>query len=272
MDAGAEQPTITVLSPLDKVGVRLLPFESPEFQAALPSDRDKKFDYLLHYSAMLSDNTDQSIIAYTILWNCTDSTGKVRVSEDAWFNFSAFPSARHLSAHRSKFVSVLTGDSFDSPRVFSEAPEEPPMFTKQKSVEIVLSAVLFADGTAVGDDARGWISRWSAFLSAQQDVISAAASSPPGKLRELMTQYIHSASNIAKPVLGRNDEEGDLGYDSFFSAATITNTFAEQYALKAGCSAAMVLRRLDRERESDLRVRMQGFARMKYPQVKKREF
>lgn len=264
-------PTVTIASPLDSIGVRLLPFESSEFQAVLSSDRDKTLDSPLRYSAMLKNDTGKSILAYTILWILRDAKGDIQTSEDAWFNFSAFPPPRHLPAHRSKFVTPFGEDTFDRPSINSSniPASTKQVFDQQKAINIVLSAVLFDDGMAAGPDTRGWISRWQAYLSAERDVFTAAINSRPGELGVVMNKLVRDASILAKPLLGHT-EKIDLGYGELFEAFRLGDVFEKQYTFYAGVAAASVLRRLQDSDEVTIRDQAHKVLISKnYPRVQK---
>lgn len=136
---GSSPVSITIVSPVEKDGVLLLPASGPR-----------------SVGVVLKNATQQSIIAYCVCWKFTDSGGTVRthVIAKRSFNGAAIP------PNGSKFLSCNSGTG-----VGSEA---------QSHIEVSLELAVFDDGTAVGPDGANVFPRFKAWVDAERDFVHLA--------------------------------------------------------------------------------------------------
>lgn len=269
-------PTITIKSPIEGMGVKLLSSSSREFQEALSSNKDRSFDDLLKYTALLKNETDKSIVAYDILWVCTDASGVINTSENAWFDFSEFPSASHLRPHNGKLTTPFGSDLYINPvidlPIAFQMIESQEFFDRQASVEIVLSAVLFSDGTAAGPDLKGWISRWKAHMDAERDVFVTALQSPSGALQTAVDKYVQTGLSgvIRLPQSSRGVAKEQVSYGAFYQAFARENGFDRQYIAFAAAAATEISESLKTRSESSAREGIgRSLARKQFPKIVK---
>jgi hypothetical protein len=255
-------PTITVES-IDSANIHIHSFTSPQFQQALNPGRDTTLDGLLEYSVLLTNDSEEQIVAYSVRWLFTAADGTTTKSEVTIFDFSHFPSpsSSELPPHKSIFVTnVGPTESVRDPRVLElNNPRMITFLRTQKSIQIALAAVLFDDGSSEGKDPDAWISRWRAHLEAERDLFREAVTLPQDQLQSTLARYISQASEVGRHVraaLGIADS-GDLNPGQLFEAYRHAMSYEDQYAIYKGVRAIIVQDRLGRAGLVQTRKEMQ---------------
>jgi hypothetical protein len=180
MQVGMAQPALTVKSLLpDEPGVYLLPPSSPRFAQAVATD----FEYVrdlaaLHpYSVVLVNDTEKDIIAYSLRWIARDPDGKAIRREESNCSFSSgMLSEEPALGSRSAHVLIPVGDLIIAgpgpwnPAKTKALNDQLAFLERFRDTTVTLDSVVFDDGSAVGQDPKGWIPRWKALLDAGRDL------------------------------------------------------------------------------------------------------
>ncbi|HVX66478.1 MAG TPA: hypothetical protein VHA11_07745 [Bryobacteraceae bacterium] len=264
------QPAI-MLTSLDAARVYLLPSTAPAFTEALDAERDSALDVILPFAVLISNDSAQEIIAYSIRWICTDTNGNIVVPEVTHFEFSSFHSAANLLPHGSRIVSNISGLGSRGLRwetVREDAVQLVDLFRRQHSIVISLEAVVFEDGGATGPDRNHWIPQWKAYIDGDRDVYGAVSRNAPG-LRGLLSGFAELGFERARPMF--KDEHRDV--DHLQLAANRAATYEECYVLIRVLFAAGLLERMDRQGEDKVIDAARDFTRSrKFPNIHRKEF
>ncbi len=197
----ASEPNIQISS-LEEHGVFLLSSAHPLYSKAFQPGRAKGYDVLSPYTVVIQNQSPQEVIAYTVLWDCTDFTGKSVRQTRAVFNFSSWKPGTRLVPAKLEPVALYpfvaygqTWDSSDEAMV----TRLHRFYSQQTSVHIILDSVMFADGTVVGPDSRRQIEQWEAWLEAEREVFKTAIETPEKDAANVLLTLAHGA-------LGRNPD------------------------------------------------------------------
>ncbi len=137
-------PIITTGS-IEAERVFLLPSTGTEFAKALDPHRDREFDVLLPYAALLKNDSDQNLIGYSIRWICQDTAGKMGYPRLTLFHFS--PPKIVVPAHESRIVRL--GRVSDLVFMRCSAPSESlltPFCSKTDALQARMRTAGFIDG------------------------------------------------------------------------------------------------------------------------------
>lgn len=185
----ASEPLVRVSS-LESQGVVLLSWSHPDFARAFKPGRAMEFDAILPYTVVIKNDTDQEVIAYSVVWYCTGADGWVVRQPRTVFNFSTLRPGTNLRPHSAEVVSFLL--ALEAGGLHVDPPTEAAMnkavtfYSQQAAIRISLEAVLFEDGSAFGTDDIGWIQRWKAWLEAEKEVFSKAAQTSPPEVSDIL--------------------------------------------------------------------------------------
>ena len=189
--------------------------------------------------------------------------------EHTILDFSCFPSLSDVPPNKSVFVTKVGSTPEDSIAV-EESDRDSPAFRflqSQDAIQIDLSAAAFDYGTAIGPDSTGWISRWRAYIEAEQSVFERIARSPPGSLSRDMSSLVTVASEVAKRLL-HLERDGDLDFGALFEAWRRSDNYPDQYTLRAGISALRLLAHAERNGESHTKeLAMRELSSKQYPVI-----
>ena len=236
-------PHITISS-LGRDGVVLLPSSHPEFESAFKAGRAKEYDPILPYTVVIKNNTDEEIIAYSVLWNCTDADGHFTRSRRTVVNFSNLAPGANLIPHATEIVSMLSGLEAGGQRAdfatVSRIDKDAARFSQQRDVNIALDAVLFADGSAIGPDAAHSIPRWKAWLDAEKEVLMAATRMSPSELQPGLRRLAEPGVEIVRRSNGDLRNFADLSI-----MADHSDNYAECLILARGFFALAILDELE---------------------------
>jgi hypothetical protein len=188
----ASAPRVTVSS-LDAYKVVLLPWPHPDFARALKPGMAKEFDALLPYTAVIKNDSDREVIAYSVLWNCVGVEGRATTAARTVDTFSILQRGANFLPHSSEVVSLQlsleAGASQVDMTTKVSVDRLVDIFSQQISIDISLDAVLFDDGSAVGSDRAGWIPRWKAWLDAEREVLTTAVQSSDTERINILRQF-----------------------------------------------------------------------------------
>jgi hypothetical protein len=157
------QPTVTLKSLIDEEPrVYLLPFTSPEFAkavAASPYDIIRQATALHPYSAVLVNDSDQDVIAWSINWKGKDAVGADIGQASETGSFFTLPfSPPEVTAHGMTVMIPRRGDADVvrsgwgpwNDRKQQEVDKQIAYFSEYQDITITLEAALFKEGLAVG--------------------------------------------------------------------------------------------------------------------------
>lgn len=196
-------PNISINS-LPADGLVLLPSTHPAFAAGLAPARALEGDALLPYAVLLHNTTEKEVLAYTVVWNCVDSTGTTVVHHATYFDFQ---SLRGILPHQKRIVSIAPGlnTSFRADAGFErQVAEFATFYSKQSSITVILDAVVFIDGTAIGEDTQGWIPRLKARLDAERDIAADMVQIASADLRRFLDEKKSRAISLLPAMAPRN--------------------------------------------------------------------
>ena len=188
----ASAPRVTVSS-LDAYKVVLLPWSHPDFARALKPGMAREFEALLPYTAVIKNDSDREVIAYSVLWNCVGVDGRVTTGARAVDTFSILQRGANFLPHSTEVVSLQlcleAGASQVDMATKVSMGRLVDVFSQQISIDISLDAVLFDDGSAIGSDRAGWIPRWKAWLDAEREVLTTAVQSSDTERINILRQF-----------------------------------------------------------------------------------
>ena len=191
------------VSSLELEGVVLIPWSNPMFEQAFQPGRAKGFDLILPFTAVVKNNTEQPIIAYSVVW--TGSDGELKGIRSV-FDFSSLAAGTGLLAHSMAIVSpsrsLEAGGLYWDEKQAGATKLIADRFSNEKVVNIILDAAVFADGTAVGPDDAHWIPRWKAWLNAEKEVLQTVVKCAPADL----TRTLQHLSASPVPLSTKTDE------------------------------------------------------------------
>ncbi len=178
-------------------GVKLLRYCDPMFESALSPTRGPAVDRLLPYTVVVSNETSQDIIAYSVRWNSVDGTGELRSSESTIFDQSTM---RVMGPHSCQLVSPVPSlASWHSNEAHTQEQDNSRIdrlvsfYRKQDRIEVSLEVVIFSDGSSIGDDGGSWIPRIKAWIDAERDFVREIQDTPIEELEGKITQIKHEA-------------------------------------------------------------------------------
>ena len=99
---------VVILS-LEGEGLFLSGPESPPFQAALNPNRNRNADVLLPYAVLLENRTNQTIIAFSIRWECKAASGAIVPQQVTLWNFDTYRGGNAIAAGGTRLVSSVVG-------------------------------------------------------------------------------------------------------------------------------------------------------------------
>ena len=155
----ANRPTIQVSSSAAAEGVYLLPSTHPHFELAFKLGRASGYAPLLPYTAVIENNTDEPIMAYSVVWHCRDANGRVRKPTRSVNGFSGLGKPV-VGTHSTGIVSLDSALEADPSRWSDSAHTQVQHFvtllsTDVAMLDIVLDAVAFGDRGHRGRRHRG---------------------------------------------------------------------------------------------------------------------
>jgi hypothetical protein len=178
--------------------VILLASCDPGFDSAFSLGRAKEFDPLLPYTVVIRNDSPREIVAYTVVWSVAVRQVYIRNV----FGSSMLQPGAGLTPGLTRVVALApelaTQGSKWSAKQAAVVKRLVQSFSNEACVTISLDAVLFADGTAVGPDTANSISRWKAWIQAEQDVFTKATESTPAELSATLQQLTEPGSAIAR--------------------------------------------------------------------------
>jgi hypothetical protein len=239
------QPPITVSQP-EFDGVALLPSSHPDFQAALRAQRARQYDVLLPYSVAVRNDTDQEIIAYSVIWRCADASGQARNAERSVNSFATLGQGTGLMPHATHVVSlspaVEAGSAAWDPAAEAGINRLVASLSGRAAIRISLDAVVFADGGFVGPDTARWVPRWKAWLEAEKEVfnavVQAGGADAPALLRRLAEPGQAVAMTYSRERVDRPEQLGVI-------ADRWARGYADCLALAKGYFALSILNELN---------------------------
>jgi hypothetical protein len=208
-----------IVSGLDSEGVSLDDSNSQNFVNSLDPDRDTKADVLLPYSVLMTNHSERKMMAYSLTWRCRDNAGKVVSQNITRWDFRTFSK---LDPGSSKLFSIVAGvgtrstDSVERIRTFAD------FYRQQKSINVQLDLVVFADGRAAGPDPDLWLPKLRAWMEAERDLHAAvAALHTQGEVESLVESAVRGV-DLSDP----GKTTADL-----FRRANVAGSYSEAYSL-----------------------------------------
>ena len=173
-------------------GVKLLRYGDPSFALALSPKRSTSIESLLPYTVVISNETDQGILAYSIRWKLIDPEGKVSIQESTIFDQATLRVLAPHSRQLATFAPGLASWSHNEPETQAEEAHKIDRllstYRKQQAVDISLEAVIFSDGRTFGNDTGFWVPRIKAWIDAERDIMQQVQTAPAHDLEKTLTQ------------------------------------------------------------------------------------
>jgi len=265
------QPRIT-LSPPGFEGVALLSSSHPDFRAALKPARARQYDVVLPYSVAVRNDTEQEIIAYSVVWSCADANGRVGHAERSVNSFATLGEGTGLMPHATQIVSLLpaaeAGTSEWNAAGEAATQHLVASLSSRAAIRISLDAVLFADGGFVGSDTADWAPRWKAWLNAEKEVFSAVVQAPradaPALLRRLAEPGLAAALMYSHESVDRPEQLGAIADRS-------ARNYTDCLALAKGYFALSILDELNQGTLPTLENVRHILGTKRYPDVHRKE-
>lgn len=253
------------LSPLPEQGILLFPFDSPEFQQSLHPARTPDAAPLLPFAVLIANSTNHDVIAYSLRWICTRAD-KTVYHESNVFNFRSANPGETLAANRARIASIIQGAGGarlpSSEMLRQQAAALGAFYQNQDMIEVVVEAVIFADGAAFGPDRNSWIPRWQAYMNADRDLSAAIAGASPTELRPLLDEAVAQAAALLP------EGAAAAGQDNFAVFANQSPEARDSYSFLRGHYARLFLQDLDREGAPALIARLQAATHWRrYPAI-----
>lgn len=238
---------------MPQAGIHLLRGGDPLFMASLPADLPATSDVLLPYSAMINNEGEREIFAYSVRWTCTAPNGNVVVQESTVYDLSTL---RGVAPHTRQLV---PGNS--TTRDEDQIGRLADFYRHQESIEISLDAVVFEDGSTEGLDTGQHIPRIKAWVDAERDLsqeVQSATSTT--ELTESLTKLRDDGlAQLTTPALQRQG----LGL-----AANRTPSYRGAYKLAKGYFAQQMLGKIQKDGPAIAVAAVQGMAsRKRWPEI-----
>ena len=197
----ADPPRIKILS-LDSDGVLLHGSSDPAFEAAFVRPRAREWDPILPYTVVIQNKSGREIVAYTIGWRCTGRDGTTLTPVRSVFDFLGGTSLPQAGPKATQIVSqdmrLEGGGEGWSESDAAAAARLLARFGTQSSIEIGIDAVMFADGTTIGEDTAGFIPRWLAWKDSVSEIYTTTAQAPADKVKLLLQPFVDRAFATAQ--------------------------------------------------------------------------
>jgi len=247
-------------------GVLLFGSNRPEFELAFKHGRAKGYDPLLPYTVVIQNNTDQEIIAYSVVWNCRDAAGKFTRALRNVSGLHDLTPGTKLVPHSTQIVSLLIdleagGTSWDS-NTEGMVERHATFFSSRAAVDIALDAVMFADGSTIGADTAHCIPHWKAYMEAEQEVFTKATQTPPASLRTVLNQLAAPGMTLAKELNMDVTHPGQLGV-----MAGRIKDYSEILQMEKAYFALSILDEIDNTNLPTIENLRSILAKKKYPEV-----
>jgi hypothetical protein len=244
-------PAATVKD-FDSPLVALMPYDeaSSAQPNLLPPNVSSALAPLLAYSAVIKNTSTQPIIAYTISWTSIDKNGVPYVD---YRTICDAPSPHGFLRPGDKRLVTLLGPAHqfieedNSGHVSEEASNEAHRLQAQSAVTVALEAVMFSDGSALGEDHSQSLSQIRARLRAEYDLYKRVAESQdpyllPGQLQIIadelkpgayldlrsdpyQTWYKFYQANVASRLIQHSSEAGTANMVSSVKSALHDNDY-----------------------------------------------
>jgi hypothetical protein len=224
---------VEIISPLEAEGIALVGSSHAEFNLALAASRMQQNNPLLPYAVTVVNHSASDVIAYAVLWNCTDQAGKVVPQHQATIYDFHGPSPTAVLA--SGAMQILSPSANAGAYTVSNQPNLTDklraVYDQQALVTISLDLVVFRDGRMVGPDAakRGLVLK--ALIDARRDLVNELVSNPSAA-----QQHLSEIQHLAEPLLEAGST--DRSSASLLRATLHASSYATAYRLaKAGEAA-----------------------------------
>jgi hypothetical protein len=160
-----------------KSGITVVPYTSPRFAEKLSGAASPALSAtlqpLLPYSVLIENDSETSVLAYTIVWAAVDHDGMPFTEFRGMIDYVAL---RRLIPPGKISLATILGPS-DSltldQQLVTSITQEVQAFERRASLTIFLDAVLFDDGTVIGNDTRQTLAEMRARIRAEYDLFSA---------------------------------------------------------------------------------------------------
>jgi hypothetical protein len=234
------QPLVTVTG-LESEKLLLLSASSPGFEPAFQPGRLEGYDRLLPFTVVIKNESDQEVIAYSVVWNCRNLDGSVDKPVRSVFDFSDLRPGTHLPPRSTQIVSISTSLEAGGRAWDPCADKLIALYAKYQDIHIALDAAVFADGSSVGPDTSHWIPRWRAWIDAEKEVFTEATQSVPSETISIMHRMAEPGS-----VLARRLSSGELGHFTAFAVlADRSGSYAECLELARGYFASAIIEEIE---------------------------
>jgi hypothetical protein len=154
---------------------------------------------LLKYSIILTNNTEQPILAYSVCWTTPDSEGIAQ--REYYMSFEDLKGRALLPPGRSDIVSVLGQLSHVKPgdlnHLAANAATQASKLNDLNYVTIQLDSLVLADGSTIGPDRSRLGLRAAARIFAERDLLTAITSG--GLSNDQINALLTDLEAYAKP-------------------------------------------------------------------------
>jgi len=209
---------------LEKSGVKMAPYGSPEFQSLFPSLVNPASavgaDGIYPYSFVLTNTTKKTILMYSAQWEYDGPfKNRANITFNTW-NLTGLQDATSddIGPGTSRLVTpIMRLGRLPGPNaqtVSTSLASLLPKFLKSSSVVVKLQSVLWDDFSSSGPDGGNGVAHALAYLAAERDLMQEIVSAwGPSNNAAAVTQIL---SQEAGPSPGRMGVNASEGYEAAY--------------------------------------------------------
>jgi hypothetical protein len=199
-----------------KGGITVVPYTSPRFAEKLSGAASPALSAtlqpLLRYSVLIENDSETSVLGYTLVWAAVDHDGMPFTEFRGMIDYVAL--RRLIPPGKISLATILgPSDSLSlDQQLVNSITREVQAFESRASLTISLDAVLFDDGTVIGNDTHKTLAEMRARIRAEYDLYSAIVAKADSGVGWPELQSWVKAISDAIPISGYRL---DLGNDPF---------------------------------------------------------
>lgn len=193
--------------------------------SAIENASDPTVQLMWPYTVVLSNNTQRSLVAYSLSWNYVDGAGAVTSDMMRFVQIYQFMDRGRTRASRAGQSIAPSGKRLISP-IFNISPSLPcdlsrllgiasqldAKLHKDQAITVTLDAAAFEDGTVVGPDTGNLFTRLSAEINAEQDLYRRIAASKSDADLAALIQPMDRPEPSEKVLGGKASYQDAYGY------------------------------------------------------------